>query len=480
MTNEDDIYPANPLRDLFRRKRQPMDERLPSGESVGDLVQRQVAPVAQQAAQQVRPRTFRDVLQQRLQQPTPQNPIPQAGMMPTTPTVDLGQGSTYTPEGTGTSRDRRTQPRDYVADDQAYLRELQQHKGPFWKRLAAASIRAGQAASHQDVSPVLTSRERDMAEGQGRLAQDLAVGREQVQMQTFKNRQAQQDEREVNNALTQYNRLEHFDPDDPADAGFAQYFRERGLTLPKKDKYHRPIASWVNGKLILTDNKGTRPAEIEGQPVTDVGRTPNEQGLTPSQQATTTNATLNRNAANTRSAAQIAAANKRNAAGIASREKIATLPQRPRPAGQGAARSLPAGIQQNIAKGYGEYDDYRSKLTDIDAKITQANALPATNNAETAAKNEQLTILGNRRGRIVAEAKKRMSELNQLDPENEWGSGDGGYPYRKPKAGAGTSDLNQPIYGTPKEDPKLRKYADTYFNGNYKAAQDAVRKQRGQ
>jgi hypothetical protein len=177
--------------------------------------------------------------------------------------------------------------------------------------------------------------------------------------------------------------------------------------------------------------------------------------------------------------------NARNAAGIASREKIATLPQRPRPVGQGAARSLPAGIQEKLAKGRGEIEDYKSQLTQMDDDIAAANKMPdkiadPLDPSKTISRNELLTRLGRKRASKVAEARKRMLELDALDPENEWGSGTGGYPYRKPKAGASTSDLNQPIYGTPKEDPKLRKYADTYFNGNYKAAQDAVRKQRGQ
>ena len=370
--------------------------------SVGSVPSAQAPqPIAPQDA--VRPRSFRDALQQRMAQPP--SPAPQAG------TVDLGQGSTYTPQGTGTSRDRRTEPRDYAADDEAYLRDLQKQKGPFWKRLAAASIRAGQAASGQEISPLLTSQERDVAQAQQQLGQDLTLGRAQAQGQILKNRQAQQDEREVNNALTQYNRLEHFDPDDPADAGFAQYFRDRGLTLPKKDKYHRPIASWVNGRLILTDNKGTRQALEDNdpnRPLVDTGRVPNEAGLTPSQQSTVTTATANRNATNTRSANQIAAANQRAAQAQAGQNQRAGM----RASGTRGV-SVDRVTDRRAKQLAGQIDAARLQMQRADERGNKTEKLKAQSAGEKAA-----------------------MELNALDAGYEAGPGEGGYPYYKPKGQA--------------------------------------------
>lgn len=108
-----------------------------------------------------------------------------------------------------------------------------------------------------------------------------------------------------------------------------------------------------------------------------------------------------------------------------------------RRAGSGGVK-VDATTKRDIAKGYGEYSDFTDNLSAIDKKIQDANALPANwinpvNNKET--KNEYLTRLGRQRARAVSEIKKRMAELNQLDPESEWGAGEGGYPYRKPREG---------------------------------------------
>lgn len=103
--------------------------------------------------------------------------------------------------------------------------------------------------------------------------------------------QASQDEREINNALSQYNRLESYDPDDPADAGLKAYFDSRKLSLPKKVKGSNVIANWSNGRLVLTDKTN---ADSRNTTVTDAGRTPNAAGLTPGQQAVTNRDTANR------------------------------------------------------------------------------------------------------------------------------------------------------------------------------------------
>jgi antitoxin component of MazEF toxin-antitoxin module len=108
---------------------------------------------------------------------------------------------------------------------------------------------------------------------------------------------------------------------------------------------------------------------------------------------------------------------------------------------------LGEGIKRDIAKGYGEYDEFHTRLGALDDQIKQANALPAnwTSDDGKDTKNALLTRLGRRRAEAVAGIRKRMAELNQLDPENEWGAGEGGYPYRKPRQQA-ASDLDHPIY----------------------------------
>lgn len=146
-------------------------------------------------------------------------------------------------------------------------------------------------------------------------------------------------------------------------------------------------------------------------------------------------------------------------------------------ANQRAGMRGPAGVKigerakRDIAKGYGEYDEFQNGLSALDDQIKQANALPDnwTSSDGKDTKNTLLTKLGTRRKDAVGKIRQRMLELNQLDPENEWGSGAGGYPYRKPKQQA-----------TATEDPKVRAYAQKFFNGNYAAALEAIKKQRGQ
>lgn len=111
---------------------------------------------------------------------------------------------------------------------------------------------------------------------------------------------------------------------------------------------------------------------------------------------------------------------------------------------------LGEGTKRDIAKGYGELDEFQTGLSEIDDQIKQANALPSnwTSDDGKDTKNALLTRLGRRRNEAVAGIRKRMAELNQLDPENEWGAGEGGYPYRKPRQQA-ASDLDHPIAPNP-------------------------------
>jgi hypothetical protein len=422
--------------------------------------------------------------------PTPQPTLDQALMSggPTQAEQPAAQ-----PQPSAMGQPQRNPYRDQLTQDEAQLRALEDKKDKFWKRAVIAGINAGQAGFGYQPTQIQTSRTRDIAKTQGRIARDMKVlqdtgqldAREaailhgQAQIQQGQDRINQGDARikaqaqraEDADLLRYYNGRTDFDPTDPAEADFVARWQKRFGYTPNKnvrgsqlatvsgyDTEGNPTVKIINkGKNTSADVAGPLPATTEGQ--------------------------ANRTAANTRSANQIAAGNQRSAAGIASREKIATMPQRPRSASQ---RALPPAIQQNLAKGAGEYDQYKDELTGIDSEIQKANALPANwsgpdpdDPKKTVTKNEVLAGLGSQRASKVARIKKRMAELNQLDPENEWGSGTGGYPYRKPKAGA-TSDLNQPIQGTPTADPKVQKYADKYFNGNYQKAMSEIKRQRGQ
>ena len=91
---------SSSIRDIFRpRRRYPLDERTPDGRSVGELVQ---AVTQQQMPQQV------------AQQPV--TPTVQAPMPAQRPVAPVQQAIPRNDSPTAT-RDRRTEPRDYIADD---------------------------------------------------------------------------------------------------------------------------------------------------------------------------------------------------------------------------------------------------------------------------------------------------------------------------------------------------------------------------
>ena len=205
------------IRDLFRRRRYPMDERLPDGASADDLLRvaqssgdvnsgQGGAPLNQpvNALPVTRPR--RALVQQAvtppvappIAQPVPQQPVQQPVAQPVPISADASMAT----------RDRRTQPRDYVADDEAAYRTLLNQKDPFWKRAVIAGINAAQAGFGQQPTPIMTSRMRDMAKLQGNIGQDLKVGQEQARIGAegalqrqrelepmFKQQQIEQDQR---------------------------------------------------------------------------------------------------------------------------------------------------------------------------------------------------------------------------------------------------------------------------------------------
>jgi len=192
------------------------------------------------------------------------------------------------------------------------------HPGASTAELLTAGATGGGIGA---VSPQLGDamfRKAQIGQAERDIVPQLGIEKERAQIDAMQARpgiqQSAQNERAINDALSQYNRLEDYDPEDPKDAGLRAVFEAKGLKLPAKTKYHRPVATWANGQLILTDASGTKAAELNGEPVVDVGRKPNEAGLTPSQQSTATNQAANREAANTRAANAQAGANQRSAA----------------------------------------------------------------------------------------------------------------------------------------------------------------------
>jgi len=102
-------------------------------------------------------------------------------------------------------------------------------------------------------------------------------------------------------------------------------------------------------------------------------------------------------------------------------------------AGQG--RKITPAERKDMAETAAVINSVHRKLTAIDDQI----------------KNEKdankLRVLQNKRKDLVEEGALNADKMNRIDPDNEWGSGTGGYPYTKPRQGS--SDLDHPIYGKP-------------------------------
>jgi len=154
MQNEDDIRKAR-QRNLLQRifgggGQQVWNERLPNGMSSTNIG---VPPVQTQAP----------AYPQQLPAPQPAQPATVSLSGKALPSITGATPSSSYP--------------DYLGQDEANLRRLQLQKDPFWKRLASAAIRAGQAATGQPISPMLTSRERDIGRLQGWIGQDANIAK---------------------------------------------------------------------------------------------------------------------------------------------------------------------------------------------------------------------------------------------------------------------------------------------------------------
>jgi hypothetical protein len=420
------------FRDAFNRRRTPgyaggsLEEQLALMQSQEPQV---LTPQNQQTI--TRPRTvtpaapeeltnaasFKKRFEQARQTYGPSNPPPDpTGAIPPPPQEGFGSSG----EPFGSARARRTQPRDYPADDEQYLRDL--NKQPrTWRDKIVDVTDALNAAAGGSKRVIQTKRERGIAQAQGQLSTDLTTGRTQAQIDIAKNRPAYQqatlDEREVNNALSQYNRLEHYDPDDPADAAIRKYFESRGLELPKKDKYRRPIVTKTDdGRIIVTGPDGSQDMQVGGQVVTDTARQPTPTQIgdqtfnIPQKQAAqitaqTTTAAANRTAADTRSRRAQEGQDRRQQNSLRVRTEART--------GAGARGAGPdKTANRRAAVLVGQIERARSEMEAADQKGDKAT-------------REQARLIG----------EQAAMELNALGAGYEAGRGEKGYPYYK-KGGA--------------------------------------------
>lgn len=243
------------LRDLLRRT--------PgfAGGNLGDQLMRDnpnpqvLTPQNQQVI--TRPRTvmpqgvssLRDMMaQQPVQQPDvnpEQNPLPMRQMQPDTGIQLTNQEET---------RPKRTQMRDFVSDDQSYLRELEQ-KPRNWKDKTVDAVRALNTNFNGpgQVSPP-TKREREIARAQGILGRDVGVAREkstadarEAAILAGQDRIRQGDERlqqggdrikqqQRQTLASVLNRMDEFDPEAPENLEMVNALRANNMPVVHKKR----------------------------------------------------------------------------------------------------------------------------------------------------------------------------------------------------------------------------------------------------
>lgn len=180
-----------------------MDERLPDGRSVDETMRnsRWVKPEiplggqpiggpAPTGVQTLTPRN-REAITRPRSVFAPPSPQPTQTQQPYNPMAVLAPDQQPTFDGKPIfaeqvngepfgSRDRRTQPRDFVADDEQYLRDLE-NKPRGWKDTTVDVLRALNSvwgSNPKAMTP--TKREREIAETQQRLGRGLTIDKAQV------------------------------------------------------------------------------------------------------------------------------------------------------------------------------------------------------------------------------------------------------------------------------------------------------------
>lgn len=204
-------------------------------------------------------------------------------------------------------------PTDPIEQNIELIREQENYKAPRSTKDQILSLFTGGVPGAIDYATNQNTRNRwavgeDVAREEGQIDRELGLQGKQASIAAAKQRpvfqqqnqdlkQDAQDEREINNALSQWNKIEYYDPDDPDYASLREYFRAHKVDPPKKLKGSNQVLVWRNGKTELIDKSTAeaRPTTLNGQASpADVSRTPNAQGLIPNQQVRVTEGEKNR------------------------------------------------------------------------------------------------------------------------------------------------------------------------------------------
>lgn len=224
-------------------------------------------------------------------------------------------------------RQRRTQPRDQIADDAQYLQDLE-NEPRTWKDKVVDVLDVTNAAFGGKPRTLQTPRERNIKTTQDRLARELSIGQKQSQMKGVESQMAareaavlsgqerirqaderlQQGETRIQQQQKQLlagvlNRRDEFNPDDPANLELVNALHQAGLPVVPKKRGQQ--LKWVQ-------NAATGQWEILAGDKTS-GTSTSSTVITPegSPLVTTSETSLNRDAANQRNTINEAGRNRR-------------------------------------------------------------------------------------------------------------------------------------------------------------------------
>lgn len=320
----------------------------------------------------------------------------------------------------GSARPRRTQPRDLVADDAQYLRDLEGQPRN-WKDKTVDVIDAISVAGFGNKPrTTMTKREREMARTQGRVARDMALEKhEQSDLVpvTLQSGEVVTVPKKSAAAL----------------ASRQQEIGLRGDTLEARKKRWGDLSSNERRKQIVAEYKagllnndpraleqaarelnipGTLlPAFIQGQMRDAID---DDGNLIEMNRQTGATVVGPRSYETVKEEGR----ERRAGAGIASREKIARMPARQGAGGRGGGVDKTA--QRRAAALIGQIERARREMEYADAK------------GDAKAKQSAQSI-----------GEQAAAELNALGAGYEAGRGEGGYPYFKRKEGGQSQGAGQ-------------------------------------
>ena len=351
--------------------------------------------------------------------------VPPSGTSPFLTRFTQGQQPRTPDEDFPQSRRRIADPTTFDAE---HLREIESKplglRGKFG--LAAQNI-----ATNLGYKPLQTRRQRDVGEIENRLGRDIALDknrllREQGQMVPFQlpdgtwtqvpaksaavlasRQQGQQQTLSMRRQQMESHNKRWETMGKHEAAQDAQRLYNSGAADDNED-LRDEIAKRMGlpeGTKLPPSTQGQLAVDADGNYILVNKRTGAEKPVTRGERPVTSMQSTLETGRNRRAAAAQAGANQR-----------AAMRQ-----GTDTTRRITPAERRDIAETAAVVNSVHRKLTVIDDQIKNEKD------------SNKLRTLNTKRQELVEEGALQADKLNRIDPDNEWGSGTGGYPYTKPK-----------------------------------------------